>query len=338
MPTPRNSPDGHGVASFTVAPEAAGQRLDLYLVGQGDGTHSRARLQTHIKSGGVTLRGAVASDPSQRVQAGDRIDMQALTTAAPLSLVGENIALAVLYEDADIIVIDKPAGLVVHPAPGHGQGTLVNALIAHCGASLSGINGEARPGIVHRLDKDTSGVMVAAKHDAAHRGLAAQFAAHGRDGALERRYDALVWGVPQPAARTIDAALGRHPADRLRMAVTPRGRSAITHIETQARLFAGGDVAIAAHVTARLETGRTHQIRVHLAHIGHPVVADALYGRGFATKVNAMPPAVAEAIAALGRQALHAATLAIVHPRTGRKLRFATPPPDALQRVIDTMR
>ena len=222
-----------------------------------------------------------------------------------------------MYEDDDLIVIDKPAGLVVHPAAGHATGTLVNALIAHCGDSLSGIGGVKRPGIVHRLDKDTTGLMVVAKTDPAHQSLAAQFADHGRTGPLRRGYLAFVWGAPARPKGTIDEPIDRHPKSRDSMAVRDDGRDAITHWQVLER-FAGKDgkkrPAGASLIACRLETGRTHQIRVHLAHIGHPLLGDAAYGPGFKTKAARLPPAAQHALEDLGRQALHAYILAVRTP------------------------
>ena len=242
----------------------------------------------------------------------------------------EDIALDIVYEDSDIIVIDKPKGLVVHPAAGHASGTLVNALIAHCGTSLSGIGGVRRPGIVHRLDKDTTGLMVAAKNDAAHQSLTAQFADHGRSGAMERGYLALVWGVPNRQRGTVDAPIDRHRHAREKMAVRDGGREAVTHWEVR-ETFAGRDgKPVAALLACRLETGRTHQIRVHLAHIGHPLMGDSVYGPHFKTKAGHLGPEGQAALAALARQALHAYLLVIEHPRTGEILHWESPLPEDL--------
>jgi 23S rRNA pseudouridine1911/1915/1917 synthase len=236
-------------------------------------------------------------------------------------------------------VIDKPAGLVVHPAAGHDSGTLVNALIAHCGESLSGIGGVKRPGIVHRLDKDTSGLLVVAKTDRAHRGLAAQFADHGRTGALERAYIALVWGVPDPTRGVVDGAIARSTANREKMAVVAddRGRHARTHYAVEA-VFGPARAPVASCLRCRLETGRTHQIRVHMAKIGHPLLGDESYGAGFKTKAVRLSPEAREALRGLGRQALHAAVLGFEHPVSGENLHFESEPPPDLQRLIGALR
>ena len=265
-----------------------------------------------------------AASASQRIAAPSRI---AIVIPAPVAAepVGQDLPLVIVHEDAHLLVIDKPAGLVVHPAAGHEDGTLVNALIAHCGDSLSGIGGVRRPGIVHRLDKDTSGLLVVAKTDAAHQGLAALFADHGRTGSLERRYTAFVWGTPATASGVVDKPLGRHPHQREKMSVVAdgQGRHAVTRWTLAAQLGA------ASRVVCRLETGRTHQIRVHMTAIGHPVIGDPVYGAGFRTKIAALDAGAARIVASLGRQALHAAVLGFAHPVTGEVLRFESPlPPD----------
>jgi len=274
---------------------------------------SRARIQALMAEGAVTRNGAVVADPSARTEAG--LYRLAVPPPTPPKPEGEDLALTVLFEDAHLIVIDKPAGMSAHPAPGSPAGTLVNALIHHCGASLSGVGGVARPGIVHRLDKMTSGVMVAAKTDLAHRGLSALFAAHD----IDRAYVALTRGAPAPAKGTIATRIGRSPRNRQKMAVLAAGgREAVTHYEVDRRF---GEAA--ARVVCRLETGRTHQIRVHLAHKGAPCLGDPVYGAGAAA------PAVRHAIEAAGlkRQALHAAVLGFRHPISGENLRFETAPP-----------
>ena len=243
------------------------------------------------------------------------------------------MALDVVYEDADIIVIDKPAGMVVHPAPGNPDRTLVNALIAHCGASLTGVGGVRRPGIVHRLDKDTSGLMVAAKSDAAHRGLVEQFAARS----VERVYTALVWGRPEPAQDEISGNIGRSPRNRKKMAVLHRGgRPAATRYRVR-KSYAGGAASL---VECRLLTGRTHQIRVHLTERGHPIIGDRTYGRPDGRRRTALPEAARHAALAMERQALHAETLGFQHPGTGEALRFESDlPPDikSLKSSLETL-
>lgn len=321
---------------FDVAPEEGGVRLDRYLSRAAEArglTLSRTRLQALIEAGDVRVNGAPAGDASRKVQAGAHIEVLA-PPAEDMDIEGEDIPLHVVFEDEYLVVIDKPAGLVVHPAPGHASGTLVNALIAHCGASLSGIGGVRRPGIVHRLDKDTSGLIVAAKTDAAHQGLADLFADHGRTGSLTREYLALAWGAFDRKTGTIDAALGRHPHHREKISVLNEhhGKHAVTHWRVVEPL------GMATLVACRLETGRTHQIRVHLAHIGHPLLGDAAYGAGFKTKASRLEPEAQEALTALDRQALHAATLGFEHPITGEPLIFESAPPEDLARLISALR
>jgi 23S rRNA pseudouridine1911/1915/1917 synthase len=250
---------------------------------------------------------------------------------------GEEIPLNIVYEDDAIIVIDKPKDLVVHPAAGHASGTLVNALIAHCGESLSGIGGVKRPGIVHRLDKDTTGLMVVAKTDQAHRALAEQFAEKG-EGPLRRGYLAFVWGAPGKPKGTIDAALGRHPQARDKQAIRADGRAAVTHWQVLERFTSpGAKTPVASLLACTLETGRTHQIRVHLAHLGHPILGDATYGTGFKTKASLLGQRARDALSALGRQALHAYLLAIEHPETGKVLEFQSELPGDLRRLRDAL-
>jgi 23S rRNA pseudouridine1911/1915/1917 synthase len=322
--------------TLEVAAAEAGERLDRVLAAHVAGL-SRTRLKALVLEGRVAVSGRTIRDPGHRVNAGDSITVE-VPAPAPAQPRPEKIALEVVYEDADLIVIDKPPGLVVHPAAGNWTGTLVNALIAHCGESLSGIGGERRPGIVHRLDKGTSGLMVVAKNDAAHQALAAQFADHGRSGPLARGYLAFAWGVPDRPKGTIEAPLGRHPRARERMAVRPDGREAVTHW-TVAETYAGRDGAGAASlISCRLETGRTHQIRVHLAHIGHPVIGDGTYGRGFKTKTALLGPAGRAAVARLERQALHAHLLGFDHPATRRFLEFRSELPGDLSRLHHGLR
>ncbi len=329
--------DGPEVTAFAVGPGEAGQRLDKLLAlhaAREDLGLSRTRLQELIAGGFVRLDGAVASSPNAKPKAGARIlfEVPPPTDATPLP---EDIPLAVVYEDDDLIVVDKPAGLVVHPAPGHASGTLVNALLHHCGAGLSGIGGIRRPGIVHRLDKDTTGLMVAAKSERAHQGLADTFADHGRSGSLVREYRALAWNLPDRGAGTVEAPLGRHPHHRERMAVVPaaKGRRAVTHWSVEEKFAPSASL-----LRCRLETGRTHQIRVHMASIGHPLIADDVYGAGFRTKVSGLDDAGRVAVAALGRQALHAAVLGFEHPATGEALLFESPLPGDMAALAEALR
>ncbi len=322
--------DGEGpeIAVFVVGRDEAGQRLDKVLAqhaAREDLGLSRTRLQDLVAGGFVRVDGVVAPSPSVKLKEGTRIlfEVPPPTDAVPLP---QDIPLSVVFEDDDLIVIDKPAGLVVHPAPGHADGTLVNALLGHCGDGLSGIGGIRRPGIVHRLDKDTTGLLVAAKSERAHRGLAEIFADHGRSGSLVRQYLALTWTVPDRGSGTVEAPLGRHPHHRDRMAVVPaaKGRHAVTHWTVEEKY-----PPVAALLRCRLETGRTHQIRVHMAHLGHPLIADPVYGAGFRTKATQLDDRSRAAITALARQALHAAVLGFDHPVTGATLLFESPlPPD----------
>ena len=297
--------------SHRVTRELAGRRLDA-LLAQLEPALSRAQAQRLIERGLVTVEGR-ASKPSHRVREGERIEAR---VPAPESaeLEPEAIPLRVVYEDADLIVIDKPAGLVVHPAPGHAHGTLVHALLHHC-PDLAGVGGVARPGIVHRLDKGTSGLLVAAKHDLAHRSLAAQFKAHS----IDREYRALVRGAPRADEGCVRAPIGRHPVDRKRFSTRARiGRAAVTHWSVERRLGAHTLLRV------RLETGRTHQIRVHLASVGLPIAGDPVYG---ASRRGNTPPG-------LERPALHAALLGFDHPRSGERMRFESPLPEDLERVL----
>src|SRR5712671_3278928 len=294
--------------------EDAGQRLDRVLQ-----RHlpelSRTRFKQLILAGDVTSDGAVQRDPAQRVQPGQHFWVVLPEPADPVPA-AQAIPLAIPFEDEHLIVVDKPAGLVVHPAPGNPEGTLVNALLAHCGPSLAGIGGVRRPGIVHRLDKDTSGLLVAAKTEAAHRALSQDFALRR----VERAYSAIVWGVPTPPAGEIVGNIGRSPANRKKMAVVAetRGRPAVTRYRVERRFGAG--TGAAALIECRLLTGRTHQIRVHLAHIGHPLIGDPAYGRraGRAlAHIVARAGAAGAAIVGFPRQALHARLLGFSHPVSG---------------------
>lgn len=300
---------------LVVAASEEGQRLDRYLVARRL-PRSRSQLKRFIDQGLCTVNGQVAR-PSRRLRSDDRVVMR-LPPPEPDAALPEQIELTVLFEDEHLIVVDKPAGMVVHPAAGHSSGTLVNALLGHCG-ELSGVGGRLRPGIVHRLDKLTSGVMVASKSDAAHLGLAEQFAVHS----VERCYEVLVSGHLERGRGTFDTLHGRHPSDRLRF--TSRcaaGRRAVTHFEVE-RLLHGASL-----VQARLETGRTHQVRVHFADAGHPVLGDPLYGKLPAGR------RARDVHRRLGRQALHAAVLGFAHPVSGQRLRFATPLPADMLRAV----
>ena len=333
-PQPLAAPTGPQV--FDVDAAGAGERLDRFLGGAAAARRvalSRTRLKALIEAGEVSVDGQVARDPSLRLVEGARIAFEA-PPAEESPIAGEDLPLAVVYEDVHLIVIDKPAGLVVHPAPGHPAGTLVNALIRHCGASLSGVGGVRRPGIVHRLDKDTSGLLVVAKTDAAHRGLSELFADHGRTGSLEREYLALVWGRFDAIAGKVAAPIVRDPRHREKMAIAAeeRGRQATTHWRLKE---AFGSASL---IACRLETGRTHQIRVHMASMGHPLLGDSVYGAGFKTKAARLGEAAKAALAELGRQALHASVLGFEHPATGEKLRFESSPPEDFSHLLNALR
>ena len=306
--------------------DAPGVRLDKALA-EAFPALSRARLQALLAEGAVTRDGAILTGGSAKAQPG--LYVVALPPVAPATPQPQAIPLTVLYEDADLIVIDKPAGMAAHPAPGTPDGTLVNALLAHCGDSLSGIGGVARPGIVHRLDKDTSGVMIAAKTDRAHQGLSALFATHD----IERTYIALTRGAPSPSRSRIVTRIGRSTGDRKKMAVLKAGgREAITDYIVQ-KTFGepakAGGAPLAARVACTLHTGRTHQIRVHLSSKGSPILGDATYGSGS----PAIPVRAAISEAGLARQALHAAVLGFVHPVTGEQMRFETALPTDMLRL-----
>ncbi|MCE4226748.1 RluA family pseudouridine synthase [Methylobacterium sp. C25] len=320
--------------SVTVTDEASSERLDRVLAAA-FAELSRSRLQALIREGRVLCDGIALRDPSRKVGPGTHIvvDLPEAVAAEPQP---EAMDLVIPYEDDDLIVIDKPAGLVVHPGAGHESGTLVNALVAHCGASLSGIGGVRRPGIVHRLDKDTSGLLVVAKNDRAHHGLSAQFADHGRSGDLERAYLALVWGIPEPRAGTITANLARSQRNREKIAVVREGegRHAVTHYRVEAAADHDGIVAL---VRCVLETGRTHQIRVHLSHRGHPLLGDDTYGSAMKTKAAKLGEAARTALTALGRQALHATLLGFRHPRTDERMHFESPLPPDMAKLVDAL-
>ncbi|QQN63521.1 RluA family pseudouridine synthase [Bradyrhizobium diazoefficiens] len=320
----------------TVEGDEGSARLDRVLAARLPDL-SRSRLKALILAGAVSLKGTAVRDPAYHVTSGDTIIID-VPEAAPPEPKGEDIALDIVFEDDDIIVINKPKGLVVHPAAGHETGTLVNALIAHCGGSLSGIGGVRRPGIVHRLDKDTTGLMVVAKNDLAHASLTAQFADHGRTGPMRRGYMAFAWGLPGRHRGTVDAPIDRHPHAREKMAVRQGGREAVTHWELLESFTGRDGKPTAALLACELETGRTHQIRVHLAHIGHPLMGDAVYGPHFKTKANQLGPESQAALAALGRQALHAYLLVLEHPRTGELLHWEAGLPEDLLLLESTLK
>lgn len=344
--------------ALTVGETEGGARLDKYLtdalarkLGETEGVDaqaapSRARVKQLVEEGRVRIEGTrprAVTEASYRVKRGEQFEVT-LPAPAPARPEGQAIPLDVVYEDVELIVVMKPAGLVVHPAPGNPDMTLVNALIAHCGDTLSGIGGERRPGIVHRLDKETSGLMVVAKTDRAHKGLAAQFAAHGRDGKLTRAYKALVWGVPSPKKGTIDANIARSSHNRSKMAAlktrldedgddVTSGRRAITHYTVE-REFAGGLVSL---VECRLETGRTHQIRVHMTAIGHPLLGDPTYGTGMKSRAAKLNDGARAALARLDRQALHAWHLGFEHPVTGERMDFNAPLPEDMRELVEEL-
>lgn len=316
--------DPDGILILDPVEDGVHARVDAYLASRLP-DWSRSRLQALLRAGRVRLGGAVIAEASARVKAGQVYSVvpPPVTPAAP---VPEALPLDVLYEDDDLLVLEKPAGMVVHPAPGHARGTLVNALLHHCGDGLSGIGGVARPGIVHRLDRDVSGVMAVAKNDRAHRGLAGQFAVHS----VERTYEGLTHGLPSPAEGTIDAAIGRHPRDRLRMAVVRAGGKPA---RTRYRVLAAAGVA-AARVRLDLDTGRTHQIRVHTSHRGFALIGDPLYRPA---RRPAFGPEATALIAGLGRVALHARVLGFDHPATGERLRFERDPPEIFATILESV-
>jgi len=323
--------------SFTATAGDSGERLDRVLA-QRLPQYSRARFQAMIAGGHVRVNGETITEGRRKLKEGDAVSV-APPPPEQTALAAQPMPLAIVHEDAHLIVIDKPAGLTVHPGAGTPDGTLVNALLAHCGDTLSGVGGVKRPGIVHRLDKDTTGLLVVAKTDAAHRALSKQFAAHGRDGKLTRAYLAIAWGGLPRRQGVIEGAIGRKGTNRTKMAVVAdeMGRAAVTHYEVL-ETFGPKAKPLASLVRLKLETGRTHQIRVHLAHIGHPLLGDAAYGQGFKSSEVLLPPQVGAALEHLGRQALHAAELGFEHPATRRPVRFEAPPPDDFARLLDTLR
>ncbi len=324
--------------SFTVGPEEAGQRLDKFLT-QRLPELSRSRLQGLIAQGALSHKGAAVEDANAKVKAGQELTLT-IPDAVASHIEAQDIALDVIYEDEHLLVINKPAGLTVHPAPGHADMTLVNALLAHCGESLSGIGGVARPGIVHRIDKDTSGLLVVAKHDTAHNHLSAQLSDH----TLKRTYRAVIWGEPKASRGTITGNIGRSTANRQRMAVVKSGgKEATTHYSVLQKFQPAGIKApMAALVECNLQTGRTHQIRVHFTHIGHPLMGDPAYGPSTAThmKQNIYKPMAEDTRATINsftRQALHALELGLIHPATGKEMHFTCPMPEDMQNLITAL-
>ncbi|WP_294282657.1 RluA family pseudouridine synthase [uncultured Sphingomonas sp.] len=307
---------GVSILEATIAPAADGWRLDRALA-DAVPTLSRERLKVLIASGAVTRDGVMVRDPAKRASAGDRLNVAVPNPTLPQNE-AQDIPLFIAYEDEHLIVIDKPAGLVVHPAAGNLDGTLVNALLHHCQGSLSGIGGVARPGIVHRIDKDTSGLMVAAKTDRAHEGLARQF----HDHSIDRRYRAIVGGRPRPAEGKVDAPLARSATNRKKIAIVQGGKRAVTHYRTMELL------RDAALVECRLETGRTHQVRVHMASIGHALLGDPVYGR-----TKGAQKALLETLG-FHRQALHAAHLGFIHPVKSTALAFDSDMPADMQELF----
>ena len=324
------------ILNVTVPAESRGERLDRALTALIPDL-SRTRIQALIHGGKVRLATVLADDPGKKVSGGEAVEIE-IPSPVPAIPQPEDIPLTVVYEDASLIVIDKPPGLVVHPGAGNWSGTLVNALLPPCKGSLSGIGGVERPGIVHRLDKDTSGLLVVAKNDRAHRVLADQFADHGRTGDLERSYLALIWGVPNRPRGTVEAPIDRDPRNREKMHVSRggRGREAVTHWEL-IQSYGPAKAPLVSLVRCTLETGRTHQIRVHMAHIGHPVLGDPVYGAGYKSKSVHLTETTREALAALDRQALHAAHLAFRHPGSDQILSFDSDLPADLRHLVESL-
>lgn len=320
----------------------AGARLDKFLAAQLPDI-SRARLQGLIEEGAVSRAGKPFSNSSYKVKTGESYTLTVPEVKA-LDLTPANIKLDVIYEDADILILNKPVGMTVHPAAGTKEDTLVHALLGHCGDSLSGIGGVARPGIVHRIDKETSGLLAIAKNDAAHQHLSAQL----KDHSMARSYVAFCWGAPNPHAGTVDAPLARNPRQRKQMAVVEGGRHAITHYTTETVYRAPGAITpLASKITCNLETGRTHQIRVHMAHAKCPLIGDPVYGPGTKTKLNRlassgtrMPEELIATLNLLHRQALHAYKLELTHPKTEELMTFLCPLPvdlTTLENALDTL-
>ena len=328
--------------AFIANEDAIGKRLDAFIAAQMPPHVSRSRIKDIVKQGGVTVNDATCDAPNYRLKLEDKVSL-IVPEPEDATPEPENIKLDIHFEDDHLLVLNKPAGMVVHPAVGHWSGTLVNALLHHCGDSLSGIGGVRRPGIVHRLDKDTSGLLVVAKNERTHAGLTAQFMDHGRSGSLERAYLALVWGRPHNGRGTIDAPLGRSSNNRKKRAVLkethPDAKTAITHYTVMSDYGNDDDgLPVASLIECRLETGRTHQIRVHLSHINHPLVGDQDYGRHFQTKENILSEETREVVREFKRQALHAAILGFDHPITGENLRFEAPIPEDFEELLVSFR
>ncbi|MFC3053087.1 RluA family pseudouridine synthase [Kordiimonas pumila] len=318
------------VFQITVGPETEGIRLDK-LLADAMPDISRSRVKALIKEGQLVSASGIVLSPSYNVKKGDNFSLS-FPEPEDADPIAENIPLDIIFEDEHLVVVNKPAGMVVHPAPGSPNGTLVNALLHHCNGSLSGIGGVKRPGIVHRIDKETSGLLIVAKHDKAHNGLAVQFADHS----IERTYIAVCKGHPKKLADRIEGNIARHPVDRKRMAVAPSGgKWAATHYTVSAS-YAQSGTPVASLLECRLETGRTHQVRVHMAHIGHPLVGDPVYGRN--AIANSIKGAARTALASFPRQALHAKSLGFIHPVSGTPFKFESSLPydmEALLKVLE---
>nr|WP_083804268.1 RluA family pseudouridine synthase [Ahrensia sp. R2A130] len=342
-PEPQTEAASEGVMEVLIVSHVDdGKRVDKFISANAPDDLSRARVQALVRQGNVTINGELPRGTSTKISNGDvvRFLMPPPEDAIPQP---ENIPLDILHEDDDLIVLIKPAGMVVHPAPGNWSGTLVNALLHHCDGNLSGIGGVKRPGIVHRLDKDTSGVMVVAKSYRAHIDLQEQFADHGRTGPLERAYWALAWGAPPRMKGKVDTLIGRHPTRRVQRAVVEEGapdaKHAITHYEVVKRFEDAerSGEAMASLIECKLETGRTHQIRVHLTHLGNPLLGDPEYGRAYANRIVRLPHKAQSLFAEFNRQALHARTLGFRHPATGETMRFTAEPTSDMQALIDSI-
>ena len=315
MPDNGNNTDHPQIYNLIVSDAEKKQRLDRFLVNHLPDL-SRSRLQALISESCLAIDEAIIETPNYRLKPGQKLTLTVPLAADP-EPIAQDIPLDIIYEDPYLLIVNKPSGMVVHPAPGNSDGTLVNALLYHCGDDFKGIGGVRRPGIVHRIDKDTSGLMVVAKTDECHQGLVQLFATHD----IERSYNAIVWGFPKPAAGQIQGNIGRNPKNRKKMAVVPRGgKTAVTHYKTLDVLSNG----TASLIECRLETGRTHQIRVHMTHIGHPLLGDPLYGSQSQSRIKNLPEEAQVLMKTFKRQALHAKTLGFVHPITKENLSFSS--------------